>query len=284
MRCHLFANDVSFVFFDFPSIAHRSLLAMPTTKPDPERLAILKAHLTFGARLCIVRPCVCVCVCPFFWHMCICQEFYKEKMENDYRQERFMDLGQQNGFTSGKLEKMLKEGKVLPKFCFCSHIPPHDYLCTGACLLEVPPIKFTFLDIKKTGMNEDMDILACLLDSLEKKQRQTSLSIRFKSFDFSFFSGTSSEKKDSNKANLIIHITIWMILPDMIILIYLDNLDILFQHFFRGCVCVCAGVFSHLPFFFRQIQQPTNVEFALGWLPSFAINPPTEKETKDQTL
>ena len=139
--------------------------------------------------------------------------------------------------------------KGAPKVLFLFTYPPHDYLCTGACLLEVPPIKFTFLDIKKTGMNEDMDILACLLDSLEKKQRQTSLSIRFKSFDFSFFSGTSSEKKDSNKANLIIHITIWMILPDMIILIYLDNLDILFQHFFRGCVCVCGCVFTFAFFF-----------------------------------
>jgi len=40
----------------------------------------------------------------------------------------------------------------------------------GIYLLEVPPVKFTFLDIKKGGLNEDMDILACLLDSFDREE------------------------------------------------------------------------------------------------------------------
>lgn len=34
-------------------------------------------------------------------------------------------------------------------------------------------------------------------------------------------------------------------------------------------------------FFKCQVQEATNSDFAMDWLPSFATNPPTEKETKD---
>ena len=30
-----------------------------------------------------------------------------------------------------------------------------------------------------------------------------------------------------------------------------------------------------------QVQEATNCDFAMDWLPNFATNPPTEKETKD---
>lgn len=167
-----------FFYTAFPSIAHCSSLAMPTTKPDPERLAILKAHSTFGTCVCvcIARPCACVCVC-----MCPClvactyNAYARSSTRRDCKMttgtKGLWNLGSRKVMRLGSWRRCWKMERHLNGLLhFCSHIPPMITGLPGIYLLEVPPVKFTFLDIKKGGLNEDMDILACLLDSFDREE------------------------------------------------------------------------------------------------------------------
>ena len=55
----------------------------------------------------------------------------------------------------------------------------------------------------------------------------------------------------------------------------------------RKRCALCEGTFHVLilndlnfKFCFWQMQSEQNVDFMMGWLPLFAVNPPTEKEVK----
>ena len=66
---------------------------------------------------CKVCARVCVCV-QVFAHVCaqdfakICQVFYEERLEGDYRETRFLELARKEGAGVAKVERALQQGKV----------------------------------------------------------------------------------------------------------------------------------------------------------------------------
>lgn len=110
---HLLKSPPMFLFFLHAKLeVLRSFFppfgeAMPSTKPDKNRVSLLKAHATtndtsqkFPTKIFCIRPSTL-------------QAFYEEKLEDDYRMKRFKEIGKKEGFTQGKIEKQLQEGKVL---------------------------------------------------------------------------------------------------------------------------------------------------------------------------
>ena len=63
------------------------------------------------ARVCVcVRSSVCACVRARFAK--ICQVFYEERLEGDYRETRFLELARKEGAGVAKVERALQQGKV----------------------------------------------------------------------------------------------------------------------------------------------------------------------------
>ena len=76
------------------------------------------------------------------------QEFYKELLTDEYRKNRFFELGKREGMSEYKIKRCLHDGQV-PLW-----IKTH-------CLGDQVPLSFAFLDVHpKKGLNEDMVFLA----------------------------------------------------------------------------------------------------------------------------
>lgn len=41
-----------------------------------------------------------------------CQDFYEEQLEDNFRQERFVELGKKEGLQEGKIRRLLQDGKA----------------------------------------------------------------------------------------------------------------------------------------------------------------------------
>lgn len=200
--------NVFFFYTAFPSIAHCSSLAMPTTKPDPERLAILKAHSTFGTCVCvcvcIARPCACVCVC-----MCPClvactyNAYARSSTRRDCKMttgtKGLWNLGSRKVMRLGSWRRCWKmERRLNGLLHFCSHIPPWSLVYQGficwRCLQSSLPF---WISRKEAWTKTWISWLVCLIPLTGKKHHNQS---------------------DSNKANLPVMKS--MMLTDLIILIY----------------------------------------------------------------
>lgn len=118
--------------------------------------------------------CVCVCMCPCLV-ACTYNAYARSSTRRDCKMttgtKGLWNLGSRKVMRLGSWRRCWKmERRLNGLLHFCSHIPPMITGLPGIYLLEVPPVKFTFLDIKKGGLNEDMDILACLLDSFDREE------------------------------------------------------------------------------------------------------------------
>ena len=88
------------------------------------------------------------------------QAFYKDLLTEEYRKNRFFDLGKKEGMSENKIKRSLSDGQV-PLFSpiwflFCHRvwIKPHR-------LDDQVPLPFAFVDVHfKKGLNEDMVFLA----------------------------------------------------------------------------------------------------------------------------
>lgn len=113
---------------------------MPTIKPDPGRVALLKA--------------LEICVLTWSCNPGLSQDFYGEQLQGDFRADRFWELAKKDGVPRGKFEKFMQENKVHPANCFVEHccfFPPRQVPCV-----------FSFIDVhEKKGLNEDTVHLTC---------------------------------------------------------------------------------------------------------------------------
>ena len=113
MILHVYNRPVCMNFECFVAFNPLTLPAMPSVKPDAVRIALLKAacfsvsHLSMSPEIPSIR-----CVCVYLW-----QEFYTERMSEEFRRSRFLELAQKGGLSVTKTEKVLKDGKA-PFFQF----------------------------------------------------------------------------------------------------------------------------------------------------------------------
>lgn len=105
-------TDIIHCFVAFTPL---TLPAMPSVKPDQLRIALLKApcysvsDISMSPEILIYPKYV---VRVHLW-----QEFYKERMSEEFRRSRFLELAQREGLSVSKTEKGLKEGKAPFSIC-----------------------------------------------------------------------------------------------------------------------------------------------------------------------
>ena len=84
------------------------------------------------------------------------QDFYEERLSNDYREARFWELAKQEGMSYGKFERHMQDKKViLPCLKLTSGWNGSGFVCQVPCTFS-----FIYVHPKK-GLTEDAVGLTC---------------------------------------------------------------------------------------------------------------------------
>ena len=129
-------------------------LAMPSSKPDKRRMDLLKAHYWYPLKIDLnyIRPTFDTS-----------QDFYKDILENDFREQRMAELAKREGIPSKKFERamqdkeatltnqtILKDGFKLPYAVLLLGV----FWGSGSCQV---PVTFSFVDVHpQEGLNGNM--------------------------------------------------------------------------------------------------------------------------------